>query len=185
MTKSETCTVLAMIALVAGAAMQGSLLMFGVCGLLMVFAAHDRTREIVLDGCARALIRTPWRATLITIGALLIWQLVGVELALLMAGDVLAYVEVFVAVNLIAAQGRWRLMKRVAIARVKTSLDGLRVRFRPRAPRRVRAPRPLSPARDADDPFPARPSLTAYFSASVTALMSTYSSMPWIEPSRP
>jgi len=129
----------------------GGWLMPALCGLLLICAAHRPTCEQMLAACAQVWMRTPWRAALVVVGALVIWQLVGVELALLMAGDVLAYIEVFVAVQLIAARARWTPMKQAAVARVRTALFDLRARLRPRAPRRIRPPRRSPPGRDADD----------------------------------
>jgi hypothetical protein len=56
-------------------------------------------------------------------------QILPMELALLMAGDVLAYVEVVAAVSLIAGQARWPLFKvrvmrfvHAGVARVATGV---------------------------------------------------------------
>ena len=95
---------------------------------------------------------------MILIGAMMLWQLVGVELALLMAGDVLAYAEVLAAVSLIAANTRLAPVR----ARLVRRLDGLRgevvVRFirASRAIRTVRPPRFGSPPRDDEDGAGAR-----------------------------
>lgn len=94
------------------------------------------------------------RAVLIVIGAAMLWQLVGVELALLMAGDVLAYVEVVAAVSLIAANTRLRPLKARFAARLAPVRREVVIRFArvSRAIRAVRPPRPGSPPADEGDP---------------------------------
>ena len=121
-------------------------------------AADAGIRDRVLRWVLRAFSGSSLRATLILIGAMMLWQLVGVELALLMAGDVLAYVEVLAAVSLIAANTRLAPVR----ARLVRRLDGLRgevvVRFirASRAIRTVRPPRFGSPPRDDEDGAGAR-----------------------------
>ena len=116
-------------------------------------AADAGIRDRVLRWVLRAFSGSSLRATLILIGAMMLWQLVGVELALLMAGDVLAYAEVLAAVSLIAANTRLAPVR----ARLVRRLDGLRgevvVRFirASRAIRTVRPPRFGSPPHDDED----------------------------------
>lgn len=126
-------------------------------GLLAVIAlgcaVNAGVRDRVMDKVLWAVSGSGLRAVVIVIGAAMLWQLVGVELALLMAGDVLAYVEVLAAVSLIAAHRRLRPVK----ARLVERLDPVRrevvIRFgrASRAIRAVRPPRPLSPPMDDDD----------------------------------
>lgn len=123
------------------------------CGLALTCALHRPSRKFVMEKAGKAFSGSTLRLALIVVGAMLIWQLVGIELALLMAGDVLAYVEVVAAVSLIAANTRLAPMK----ARLKQRLDALRlgvvIRLRA-APRSIRAPRPprrnAPPAGDSD-----------------------------------
>ncbi|MFJ6025233.1 hypothetical protein ACIQC9_11635 [Brevundimonas sp. NPDC092305] len=66
------------------------------------------------------------RSAIIVAGALLMIQLLPVELALLAAGDILAYVEAAAAVSLIAANTRLRPLVRATGARVGTVVSRLR-----------------------------------------------------------
>ena len=126
----------------------------GLVGVVALACAADRAlRDRVMRWIDRAFSGSSLRATLILIGAMMLWQLVGVELALLMAGDVLAYAEVLAAVSLIAANTRLAPVR----ARLVRRLDGLRgevvVRFirASRAIRTVRPPRFGSPPHDDED----------------------------------
>ncbi len=111
------------------------------CGLALTCALHPPSRAFVMAKAGKAFSGSTLRLGLIVVGAMLIWQLVGIELALLMAGDVLAYVEVVGAVGLIAANTRLAPLK----AAVRRRLDGLRLAIAGRArraPRSTRARRP-------------------------------------------
>ena len=132
----------------------GGVILPGLLSAVALTCAADRVlRDRVMRWIDRAFSASSLRATLILIGAMMLWQLVGVELALLMAGDVLAYVEVLAAVSLIAANTRLGPIR----ARLVRRLDGLRgevvVRFirASRAIRTVRPPRFGSPPRDDED----------------------------------
>ena len=83
-----------------------------------------------------------WRTVLIVGGALMLIQLLPVEMALLLAGDVLAYVEVMAAVSLIAANTRLKPV----IASVRQTLAAWIARLR-RPQAAARATRPVRPAR--------------------------------------
>jgi len=129
----------------------GGVILPGLLSAVALTCAADRVlRDRVMRWIDRAFSASSLRATLILIGAMMLWQLVGVELALLMAGDVLAYVEVLAAVSLIAANTRLGPVR----ARLVRRLDGLRgevvVRFirASRAIRTVRPPGFGSPPRD-------------------------------------
>lgn len=122
------------------------------CGLALICALHRPSRDFVMEKAGKAFSGSTLRLGLIVVGAMLIWQLVGIELALLMAGDVLAYVEVVAAVSLIAANTRLAPLK----AALRRRLDALRLdigRLRG-APRPTRAKRPrrskAPPAGDSD-----------------------------------
>lgn len=124
------------------------------CGLALICAVHEPSRTIVvMKTCAFVLAR-PHRWLLIVVGAGLLWQLVGVELALFMAGDVLAYVELVTAVGLISAKARLAPL----LTAVNARLTALRERLTApvvrvfRASRRIRIGRPCRPAdKDCDD----------------------------------
>ena len=123
------------------------------CAVALACAADGGLRDRVVRWIDCAFSGSSLRATLILIGAMMLWQLVGVELALLMAGDVLAYVEVLAAVSLIAANTRLAPVK----ARLVRRLDGLRGKVvvgfirASRAIRTVRPPRFGCPSRDDED----------------------------------
>lgn len=113
---------LALIAAPAALAGSGLGLFIGLTAL--VAAAHRPTHDRVIETAHWAVSGGVLRAGLITLGAALIFQLVGLELAVLIAGDVLAYVELLAAVSLMAANARFKAIK----ARVQSF--GVRVPIR-------------------------------------------------------
>jgi hypothetical protein len=126
-------------------------------GLLAVVAlgcaVDTGVRGRVMGGVLWALSGSGLRAVLIVLGAAMLWQLVGVELALLMAGDVLAYVEVLAAVSLMGARARFGPVKAALAVRVRRATN--RLRAAPAAlARSSRAARPARrrppPASDVD-----------------------------------
>ncbi|WP_298745655.1 hypothetical protein [uncultured Brevundimonas sp.] len=126
-------------------------------GLLAVVAlgcAVDAgVRDRVMAGVLWAFSGSGLRAVVIVIGAAFLWQLVGVELALLMAGDVLAYVEVVAAVSLIAARTRLGPVRAALAVRVRRMAAKVR-RWPAVLARSARAARPVRrrppPADDGD-----------------------------------
>ncbi|MDY6923946.1 MAG: hypothetical protein SWI22_08315 [Pseudomonadota bacterium] len=126
-------------------------------GLLAVVAlgcALDAgVRQRVMAGTLWAFSGSGLRVVAIVIGAAFLWQLVGVELALLMAGDVLVYVEVVAAVSLMAARTRLGPAQAALAMRVRQVVDRLRT-WPAVAARSGRAARPVRrrppPADDAD-----------------------------------
>lgn len=116
----------------------------------MACAAHGPSRAFVLEKAGAAFGGSALRTAAILVGALLMFQLMPFELALLMAGDVLTYVEVVAAVSLIAAHAREPLVK----ARLRRGVEAaVRIWRRPatRRPRSARAQRrPPSLAGDED-----------------------------------
>lgn len=125
-----------------------------VVGLTTVCAASPMARARVERWIAVLFFGPAWRSVLIVFGALMLIQLLPVELALLAAGDVLAYVEVVAAVSLIAANTRLKPLLASAKARIQAAM----VAFHPppasaRAARRPRlAMRRKAPPADADGP---------------------------------
>jgi len=101
--------ILALIAAPAALAGSGLGLFVGLTAL--VAAVHRPTHDRVIEKAHWALSGGVLRVGLITLGAALIFQLVGLELAVLIAGDVLAYVELLVAVSMIAANARFKAIK--------------------------------------------------------------------------
>ena len=122
------------------------------CGLALVCAAHGPSRRLVIDKTCAFVDARPHRWLLIILGAGLLWHLVGVEMALLMAGDVLAYVELVTAVGLITANARLAPVKAAVKARVIAVRAWVAARVvRQRTPRRVRTGKLRRPAsKDAD-----------------------------------
>jgi hypothetical protein len=96
-----------------------------ICGLGFLCAAHAPSRAFVLDKTCSFVEAKPHRWVLIIFGAALVWQLVGVELAFLVAGDVLAYVELLAAVSLISANARVKAAKEAVAARLRPMKAGL------------------------------------------------------------
>lgn len=97
----------------------GPLLPLFLCGLCLACAVHQPSRTRVMEGVGKVLAGSTLRLILIVVGVALIWQLVGIELAFLMAGDVLAYVEVVAAVSLIAANIRLAPIRAQVAGRVR------------------------------------------------------------------
>lgn len=112
-------------------------------------------RDRVMAAVLRAFSGSSLRVVVIVIGAAFLWQIVGVELALLMAGDVLAYLEVVAAVSLIAGRTRLRPVRTALALRVRQVASTLRtwsavLAGTARAVRTVYRRPP--PARDSDGP---------------------------------
>ncbi|MBW8304708.1 MAG: hypothetical protein K0M78_12400 [Brevundimonas sp.] len=119
-------------------------------------AVDAGVRDRVMAGILRAFSGSTLRVVVIVVGAAFLWQLVGVELALLMAGDVLAYVEVVAAVSLIAARTRLGPVRAALAVRVRQGAARLRrwpavLARSARAARTVRRTPP--PADDGDGAF--------------------------------
>lgn len=125
-----------------------ALLPLGLFALAVVCAAHRPSRNLVTGPLTRFVEGRPHRWLLIGLGAALLWQLVGVELALLLAGDVLAYVELMAAVGLISANARLAPVKAAVRARVQRVQAGIGIAAH-RFARSVRAPRRSRPRRPA------------------------------------
>ena len=125
-----------------------ALLPLGLFALAVVCAAHRPSRNLVTGPLIRFVEGRPHRWLLIGLGAALLWQLVGVELALLLAGDVLAYVELMAAVGLISANARLAPVKAAIRARVQRVQAGISIAAH-RFARSVRAPRRSRPRRPA------------------------------------
>jgi len=126
------------------------LLLLFVAGTGLACAAHGGSRALVIAAALRLLSRGALRTTLVVLGALMLIQLLPIELALLMAGDVLAYVEVLAAVGLIAANTRARVVRAVVGEAVEqwrmTALGRIRRRRASRSVRTVRPPADDEPA---------------------------------------
>jgi hypothetical protein len=133
---------LAGLAAMPGLAADGTpLLPLFLCGLCLACAAHGASRDRVMGMIGKVLAGSTLRLVLIVVGVALTWQLVGIELAFLMAGDVLAYVEVVAAVSLITANTRLAplragIVRRIAAFRVGSSISWSGVRRSVRALRR-------------------------------------------------
>ena len=124
------------------------------CGLCLACAVHQASRTRVTEAVGKVLAGSTLRLVLIGVGVALIWQLVGIELAFLMAGDVLAYVEVVAAVSLIAANTRLAPVRAQVARQVRALGTALSLRRTGsgravRALRRARRKRPRADDADA------------------------------------
>lgn len=127
------------------------LLLFAAC-VGLICAVHGGSRRLVLASALRLLSRGALKTLLIVFGALMLIQLLPLEIALMMAGDVLAYVEVVAAVGLIAANTRWRVVRKAVTETLAVWTMGLRRRSGLRAARSVRPRVPRRPRASDDDP---------------------------------
>jgi len=119
-------------------------------GLCAICATDGPARGRVTRLIGKAFSGPAWRSALILAGALMLIQLLPVELALLMAGDVLAYVEAVAAVSLIAANTRLRPLVRAMGARGRIFVSRLRSCAKTIRQGRTRSPRRGKPP--SDDP---------------------------------
>lgn len=114
-----------------------------VCVTAGACALHGPVRETVTRGLLRLFSGSTVRSLIIIFGAMMLIQLLPLDLALLMAGDILVYLEAVAAVTLIAANTRLKPLAAALRARFETGL--LTARNRPRRP--SRQPRARRPAR--------------------------------------
>lgn len=128
--------------LFALAAGDGGLLPGLLSALALGCAVDTRIRDRVMGKAMWAFSGSGVRAAIILFGAMMLWQLVGVELALLMAGDVLVYVEALAAVSLIAANTRLKPLMATAANRLAGATAALTVRRRA-VVRAIRSARPV------------------------------------------
>ena len=115
-------------------------------------SAHRPSRAFVTEALGEAFSGSRIRSLIIAFGAILMIQILPMEMALLMAGDVLAYVEVVAAISLMAGRARWPLVKARLI---HGGQKAARMIWRPvaRARRAVLPRRPARPAaRDPEGP---------------------------------
>lgn len=131
-------------------AMEGGLLLPVLFASVSAICAADApARKRTARALGWVFAGSVWRTALIVGGALMLIQLLPVEMALLMAGDVLAYVEVMAAVSLIAANTRLKPVIASASQALAAWIAPLR-RPQPRAERPLRPARKPAPADDAD-----------------------------------
>ena len=120
------------------------------CVIAVASAFHAPTRGKVMDKLLWAFSGSAVRSVLIIVGALMLIQLLPVEMALLLAGDVLVYLEAVMAISLLAAGTRLRPMRAVIVARATEAVTRL-TRRRRDAVRAIRTARPGGPRRPAPD----------------------------------
>ena len=120
------------------------------CIIAAACAVHAPTRARVTDKLLWAFSGSAVRSVLIIVGALLLIQLLPLEMALLLAGDVLVYLEAVMAISLLAAGTRLRPMRAVIVARMAEVMTPLTARRRDAA-RAIRRPRPGGQRRPASD----------------------------------
>lgn len=152
--------------LVAGLMVLGAMILFGADGqavlfvlstvMVLAYAASADFQRWVRERLSTMFDGSRLRVVLILIGALLIWQFIGMEMALLMAGDVLAYLEVVAAVGLMAANTRFVAFKAAVHRRFAAFATMFRARVSgfARSVRAPRLPRRGRPAPTDDDPAP-------------------------------
>lgn len=122
-----------------------------VCVAAVSCALHRPTRELVVRGLLRLVSGSTIRFLIIVFGAVMLIQLLPLELGLLLAGDVLVYLEAVAAVSLIAANAR--LKPWLTVARVRLLSRILLVRDHIGRPsRQPRVQRPTPPSGSSDDP---------------------------------
>jgi hypothetical protein len=120
------------------------------CVIAVACALHAPTRGRVLHKLLWAFSGSALRSVLIIAGALMLIQLLPLEMALLLAGDVLVYLEAVMAISLLAAGTRLRPMRAVIVARGGAVMTRLTARRRD-AVRAIRTSRPGGPRRPAPD----------------------------------
>lgn len=124
------------------------------CVIAAACAVHAPTRGRVTDKLLQVFSGSTLRSVLIIVGALMLIQLLPLEMALLLAGDVLVYLEAVMAISLLAAGTRLRPVRAVVVARAAEVLTRLTARRRD-AVRAIRTARPGGrrlPAPDDSDP---------------------------------
>lgn len=111
------------------------------CVIAAASAVHAPTRGRVMDWLLWVFSGSAVRSVLIIAGALALIQIVPLEVALLLAGDVLVYLEALTAISLPAAGTRLRPARAVVVARVTKIVTRLTKRRRD-AVRAIRTSRP-------------------------------------------
>lgn len=123
-------------------------------GLVVLFAGaalvDQRIATRITDWFVDVFSGSALRSALIIGGALLMIQFLPAELALLAAGDVLAYFEAAAAVSLIAANTRLKPLVRAMRARVETVVARLRPLASGRQTGVRRAVRHMAPPADSE-----------------------------------
>ena len=117
-------------------------------------AVHAPSRQQIMTQVARAFSGPALRSVLIVVGAVMLIQLLPLEMGLLLAGDVLVYVEALTAISLLAAGTRLRPIRAAIIERAVAVVRQLPERRRDavRAIRALRSGRRDLPGADEPDP---------------------------------
>ncbi|MDO9608580.1 MAG: hypothetical protein Q7J26_08660 [Brevundimonas sp.] len=129
----------------------GGLPLFLVC-LGLACTLHAGSRRLIVSATLRLLSRGALRTALIVLGAVMLIQLLPLEMALFMAGDVLAYVEVLAAVGLIAANARVRVIRGMIEAKTDQWRAAVRRRIGHRKSRAARPSARRRPPSPDDNP---------------------------------
>ena len=142
------CALWAVAAAFSGAGVSTPLL---IGALALICGVNADARRWTTGKLSWALSGSALRFVLVMIGVMMLWQTVGLELALFAAGDVLAYLEVLGTVSLMTAQARLAPVRAAMTRRVTALMQPLRrLKLRNRA-RRIRPKTPPSSS-DADGP---------------------------------
>ncbi|HWQ85145.1 hypothetical protein [Brevundimonas sp.] len=120
------------------------------CVIAVACAVHAPARDRVMEKLLWVFSGSAVRSVLIIAGALMLIQIVPLEMALLLAGDVLVYLEAVTAISLLAAGTRLRPVRAVIVARVGEVMARLTERRRGAA-RAIRTARPGGRRRPASD----------------------------------
>lgn len=115
-------------------------------------ALHAGSRRLVERATLRLMSRGALRTAIIVLGAVMLIQLLPLEMALFMAGDVLAYVELLAAVGLIAANARVRVIRGIIRAKADQWRAAVRRRIGYRTARAARPSPRRRPPSPNDDP---------------------------------
>lgn len=120
------------------------------CVIAAACAVHAPTRRQVMGQVVRAFSGSALRSVLIVIGAVMLIQLLPLEMGLLLAGDVLVYVEAVTAISLLAVGTRLRPVRAAVMVRMAEIVTRLAERRRD-AVRAIRSLRPRRRALPATD----------------------------------
>lgn len=118
----------------------------------MACSAHRPSRAFVTAKMDEAFSGSRVRSLIIVFGAVMMVQILPMELALLMAGDVLAYVELVAAVSLISGRARWPVLKARLEQAGRQAATVIRRQTVARTPGPARRRRAVRPASGDEDP---------------------------------
>ena len=121
------------------------------CMIALACALHPPTRDRVTEKLMWAFSGSTLRSLMIVSGALMVIQLIPLEMALLLAADVLVYLEAVAALSLMAASARLKPLQTAGRERWRAFIAPVKQRRRDvvRQVRAVRSGRRRPPSEDA------------------------------------